>query len=112
MKYFVTDEQREGTWYHEFYKGKWDEETFWKKDSLSLHDDVLIRIDEFEKAIVRVIPSYDPLGETEVYPVQWEEIGRIIRLKDNKEAIELYLEADAWAQDVFSSFECFTILGI
>ena len=57
MKYFVTDEQREGTCYNEFYKGKWDEETFWKKDSLSLHDDVLFRIDEFEKAIVRVIPS-------------------------------------------------------
>ena len=112
MKYFVTDEQREGTCYHEFYKGKWDEKTFWKKDSLSLHDDILFRIDEFEKAIVRVIPGYDPFGETEVYPAQWEEIGRIIRKKDNIEAIELYLEADTWAQDVFSSFECFTILGI
>ena len=115
MKYFVTDEQRVGTCYHEFYKGKWDEKTFWKNDSICLHDDILYRVSVFEEAIVAVLPTYNPFGETEVYPAQWEEIGRIIRQKDNednKEAIELYSEADAWVQAVFSSFECFTILGM
>ena len=63
-------------------------------------------------AILVVLPTYDPFGGTEVYPAQWEEIGRIVRQKDNKEAIELYSEADAWVQAVFSSFGCFTILGI
>jgi hypothetical protein len=29
MKYFVTNKERQGTCYHEFYKGKWDEKTFW-----------------------------------------------------------------------------------
>ena len=39
MKYFVKNSERESTCYHEFYKGKWDEKTFWKEDSLLLHDD-------------------------------------------------------------------------
>lgn len=33
MKYFVTDRERDGTCYHEFYKGRWDGKTFWKEDS-------------------------------------------------------------------------------
>nr|WP_288625771.1 hypothetical protein [uncultured Roseburia sp.] len=28
MKYFVTDRERDGTCYHEFYKGRWDGKTF------------------------------------------------------------------------------------
>ena len=112
MKYFVTDEHREGTCYYEFYKGKWDEETFWKKDSIFLHDDVMFEMTNFEEAIIMVIPSYNPFSETEVYPIQWEQVGRVLRQKQNSEAMELYLEANDWVQDVFSTFECFTILGL
>lgn len=41
MKYFITNSEKIGTCYHEFYKGKWDGETFWKEDSLLLHDEVM-----------------------------------------------------------------------
>ena len=41
MKYFVMLDECKNTCYHEFYKGEWDEETFWKNDSLYLHDDFL-----------------------------------------------------------------------
>lgn len=112
MKYFVKDEQREGTCYHEFYKGKWDGKTFWKNDSICLHDDILCRVSAFEEALAAVLPAYNPFGETDVYPTQWEEIGRMIREKDNEEAVAVYLEADAWAREAFSAFGCFTILGI
>lgn len=44
MKYFVTLDECKNTCYHEFYKGKWDEETFWKRDSLYLHDDILYEL--------------------------------------------------------------------
>ena len=38
MKYFVYNNQRDGTCYHEFYKGKWDGKTFWKDDSICIDD--------------------------------------------------------------------------
>ena len=41
MKYFVNDSERKNTNYHEFQKGKWDEKTNWKSDSICLSDDIL-----------------------------------------------------------------------
>lgn len=111
MKYFVTNNERESTCYHEFYKGKWDGSTFWKEDSLSLHDDIMIENKGFEDAIRAVIPTYDPCGETEVSFEEWKKIGRIIKQMDECSQ-ELYQEADAWLKDVFKEYECFTILGI
>lgn len=34
MKYFCSVNNRAGTCYHEFYRGKWDDKTFWKSDSI------------------------------------------------------------------------------
>lgn len=109
MKYFVYDDQRKGTCYHEFYQGKWDEHTFWKADSISLHDDLLPG--EFVEAITEVIPTYDPYGITEVSAVEWTEIGKVILTKDQKSQ-DVYKEADSWLEGVFQTHACFTILGI
>lgn len=111
MKYFVTNKDRQGTCYHEFYKGKWDGKTFWKDDSICLHDDVLWECSGFEEAIRTVISSYDPFGETEITQCQWEEIGRLIEGKDAMSK-EIYAEANIWAEGVYKSHDCFTILGI
>ena len=43
MKYFVYNNQRDGTCYHEFYKGKWNRWKFWKSDSIFLDDDYLFK---------------------------------------------------------------------
>ena len=109
MKYFVLDDQRKGTCYHEFYKGKWDEHTFWNADSISLHDDFMF--DGFVDAIVEVVPTYDPFGETEISIEEWNEIGKIILTKD-QESQEVYNEANRWLKDVFKTYTCFTVLGI
>lgn len=111
IKYFVKDNERQGTCYHEFYKGKWDGITFWKEDSLSLHDDVLCECNGFTEAVLTVIPSYSPFNITEISCAQWYEIGKIIEDK-NQQAKALYQEADEWAQKVFETYGCFTILGI
>lgn len=111
IKYFVIDSKRQGTCYHEFYKGKWDGITFWKEDSLSLHDDVLYECNGFTEAILAVIPSYNPVDITEISYSQWKKIGQIIEEKDQK-VKELYQEADEWAKEVFEIYDCFTILGI
>jgi len=109
MKYFVYDNERDGTCYHEFYKGTWDGQTFWKADSISLHDDFLFN--DFAEAIAEVVPTYDPFNETEISIEEWKEIGKVILTK-NVRAQEIYNEANEWLKDVFKLYNCFTILGI
>ena len=109
MKYFVQNFQRNGSCYHEFYKGKWDEHTFWKSDSIFLHDDVMT--DGFVEAIIEVVPTYDPFGETEISVLEWHEIGKKVLEKDITSQ-EQYKEANDWCAKVFQEYKCFTILGI
>lgn len=111
MKYFVSDNERNGTCYHEFYKGKWDGKTFWKDDSISLHDNIMFEYKGFVDAILEVIPTYDPFGETEITLEEWEKIGLNTMLRDEVSK-EIYHEADIWAKEVFKEHKCFTILGI
>ena len=109
MRYFVFDNQRKDTNYHELYKGKWDEKTFWKYDSIFLHDDFMFLY--FEEAIAEIIPTYDPFGETVISKEEWKEIGKIITTK-SIESKEIYNEASVWLDEVFQNYNCFTILGI
>lgn len=81
MKYFIKDKDRKGTCYYEFYKGKWDGESFWKTDSILLQDDIVFQNEEFIDAILEVVPSYNPFGETEISNVEWKAIGQFIELK-------------------------------
>ncbi|MBE6665627.1 MAG: hypothetical protein E7603_05340 [Ruminococcaceae bacterium] len=111
MKYFIFENQRNGTCYHEFYQGKWDKHTFWKSDSLLLHDDILFSRKGFIEAILEVIHNYDPFGETEISQDEWNKIGKIISHKDASSQA-LYKEADLWLKNVFMTYDCFTILGI
>ena len=111
MKYFVNDNQRTSTCYHEFYKGKWDGHTFWNSDSISIHDDLMFDNPDFQDAIEEVIPSYDPLGTTEITLEEWRKIGEMILKKDSVSQ-EIYHEADVWLKDVFEVYGCFTIIGM
>ena len=111
MKYFVSDDQREGTAYHEFYKGKWDTETFWNKDSIDLYDDELVNHNGFYNALYQAVPGYDPYEMVEVSAENWKAVRECIP-EDDTESIELYEEADAWAKDVLKEHGCFTILGL
>ena len=109
MKYFVFNHQRKGTCYHEFYKGKWDNHTFWKSDSIFLHDDLLQR--GFYDALIEVIPEYDRYGITDISATQWHNIGKTILEKDSQSQA-LYSEANNWIQNTLQSHNCITILGI
>ena len=108
-KYFVSLKEVKNSWSYEFYKGKWDGHTFWKSDSILLHDDVMT--DGFVQAIMEVIPSYDPFEITEVSILEWQEIGKRI-LSNDIITQEQYKEANEWLEDVFQKYTCFTILGI
>jgi hypothetical protein len=110
VKYFVYNNQRDGTCYHEFYKGKWNRWKYWKSDSIFLDDDYLFK--GFSDAIKEIVPYYDPFGATKISIDQWNKIGEIITAKDI-ESQEVYHEADLWLKEqVFHKHKCFTILGI
>ena len=109
MKYFIPYNQKVCGCYHEFYKGKWDKCTFWKYDSIFLHDDIMT--DGFVEAIIEVIPTYNPFGETNVSILEWQEIGKKVLKKDTVSQ-EQYKEANNWLDSVFQTHQCFTILGI
>lgn len=111
MNYFVRNDERDGSCYHEFYKGKWDGKTFWKEDSLSLHDDFMFECKGFVEAIIEVIPQYNTYGNTEVSIEAWQKIGELILEKD-EQAQAIYKEADIWLKTVLEEYNCFTILGL
>jgi hypothetical protein len=111
MKYFVTNNEREGTCYHEFFLGSWDEQSFWKNDSIYLDDDILTMNLGFYEALKKVVPTYDPYNETEFSREDWENVRKNIPGSDIK-SLELYAEADEWAQENFKRFSKFTIIGI
>ena len=111
MNFFISESERKGTIYYEFYKGKWDGKTFWKSDSILLSDDILCDADGFVDAILEVVPCYDPFGETEINFDEWNKIGEIIIDKDAVSQ-EIYNELNEWLKDVFKNHNCFTILGI
>ena len=107
----MTNDQREGTAYHEFFKGKWDEKTFWRNESIYLFDDELVRHKGFYHALCQAVPGYDPYAMVEVSKENWKAVRKYIP-EDDTESIELYEEADSWAEEVFKEFTCFTILGL
>ncbi|HEY8390362.1 MAG TPA: hypothetical protein VIL26_05370 [Clostridia bacterium] len=110
MILFVNNSQRKGTCYYEFYKGKWDNKTFWRDDSIFLHDDLMYKAEGFELSLIEVV-NFNAFGETEITLSQWRKIGEIVLDKDITSQ-EVYKEADIWAQKVFKEYECFTILGL
>ena len=99
MRFFVTDHERTGSCYYEFYKGRWDGETFWKKDSLFLADPVLFQAVGFETALVEITRG------------EWTRMGKALASKDAFSQA-LYNEAAPWADEVFTVYGCFTILGL
>ncbi len=113
MKYFVFVDNVNNSWHYEWQKGKWDEKSFWKKDSIYLDDNVMWQNDGFEESLIKACPKFDPFGETEITEEIWNEIGKLVYKRDDI-SIEIYEEANKWLKDeeVFKKYGCFTILGI
>lgn len=109
-KYFCTEEERQGTCYHEFQKGKWDEHTFWKEDSLLIHDDVHLEL-KLYGLFKQVLPKYDAYGDVEVNKAQWQQIYAMAE-EIGGDIFDAIKEADVWAQECFETEEVFYMLGI
>ncbi len=108
--YFISPKERKDSCYYEFYKGKWDNKTFWKEDSICIHDNHLLDSD-FDRIIIEIIPEFNPFGKTEITKKQWKKIkNKSISVGGKAEII--VKEADEWINDTFAVYDIFTILGL
>lgn len=110
MKYFITENERTGTCYHEWQKGHFDGVSFWRNDSLLLHEDMHYKF-HLEEIFKILMPHYNPCGEVEVSKTQW-----VLILKKADEiggdVAECIHEADIWAKETFEKYEVFTMIGM
>ncbi len=109
MKYFITELERDGTWYHEWAKGKHNGETFWNDDSILLAVQTMRDIGLY-KFFYDVIPNYDAYENAVIDKVLWERIKE--RSKEyGRQIQECIAEAESWVQETFKEYDVFTIRG-
>ena len=109
MKYFITERERDGTWYHEWFKGKHNGEVYWANDSILLAVQIMRDIGVYS-FFYDVIPNYDAYENAVIDKDLWEHIKE--RSKEySTEVQECIAEAEDWVQDTFKEYEVFTIIG-
>lgn len=109
MKYFITDKERDGTWYHEWAKGRHNGENFWNDDSILLSVETMRDIGVY-KFFYDVIPHYDKYESAVIDKDLWEHIKE--RSKEYSTQIqECIAEAESWVQETFKQYDVFTIIG-
>ena len=109
MKYFITEREREGTWYHEWAKGKHSGETFWNDDSILLSVETMRDVDIYS-FFYDVIPNYDAYEDAVIDKDLWENIKE--RSKEYSTQIQKCIaEAESWVQETLKQYDVFTIIG-
>ena len=73
MKYFCKEEDRNGTDYHEFQKGKWYKQTFFDSHSILIRDDVFTDIG-LKALCEKCIPEYDYYSGSVVTEAVWKKM--------------------------------------
>lgn len=109
MKFFKILRDIEGSCYHEFYKGRWQDGKYWNAQSIFLHDDELFA--ELEELLYYTISDYDPYSNVEVNRKDWDKVVEKAKEKGGK-TYAIIIEANNWAENVFAEHDVFTILGI
>ena len=109
MKYFITEREREGTWYHEWAKVKHSGETFWNDDSILLSVETMRDVDIYS-FFYDVIPNYDAYEDAVIDKDLWENIKE--RSKEYSTQIQKCIaEAESWVQETLKQYDVFTIIG-
>lgn len=90
--------------------GEWDN-TFWSDSSLYLHDDFFIELSLYKDVFSKVFNPYNTWGPNRVTMSDWELICEISE-GCGGEIKELFDELKPWAEENFSQYGEFWILGI
>ena len=107
---FVDFDNLAGTAYWEFAAGNWNNETYWCKDSIYIHDDILFHSDFFD-IVLGIIPNCDPLSKTKVSKEQWEQIFKEA-VSGGGPSAEIVQSAESWVTENFQKHNVFYILGV
>ena len=110
MKYFCKEEDRNGTDYHEFQKGKWYKQTHFDSHSILIRDDLFREIG-LKSLCEKCIPEYDYYSGSVITEATWKKMLKEAK-KQGGALEEALLEAEPWAKDNFLTEESFSILGI
>lgn len=109
FRYFITEKQRNGTFYHEFQTGD-RKKVFWDKTSLLLSDAVMDE-SRFGAFLDKNIPDYDYYGSTKINKEAW--IKLVKESENESETIrDIMTELTPWAKRSIAMYGCFTIIGI
>ncbi len=115
MKYFVTNDERRGTCYHEFTRGKWDGNTFWNDNSLYLRDDYMsdLKLYElvFKPSFTEFGKKFSRWGGNRLTREIWEHMLSLA-IETGGEVQELFFEITPWSEKNFAEHDEFWILGI
>ena len=109
MKYFETGIK--GGCYDEFVRGKWDGKTHWSADYLYLYDDLFDELGLYENVFSKVFEVYDRWGPNRVARGDWERLYTLAG-ECGGGVGELFDELAPWAEENFSEYEEFWILGV
>lgn len=109
MKYFETGIK--GGCYDEFVKGKWDGKTFWSADYLYLHEDWFDELGLYENVFGKVFEVYNRWGPNRVTRGDWDRLYALAKEFGGR-VEELFDELAPWAEENFSEYEEFWILGV
>ena len=106
-KYFVLNNEREGTFYHEFAFGKC-KNVYWNEKSIYIDD---FEMQKIYKIFEDNVDKYDYFGSTIVDEKSW---NKIIENLDNYsfEIKEAVYEIQEWVEYSLERYKCFTIIGI
>lgn len=115
MNYFVNNDERRGTCYHEFIRGEWDGKTLWSYDSMYLRDDYIsdLRLCElvFNPSFAEFGGKFNRWGQNTVNRALWESM--LSKAVDTGgEVMDLFFEISPWVEKSLSAYETFTILGM
>ncbi|MBD5129410.1 MAG: hypothetical protein HDT43_05750 [Ruminococcaceae bacterium] len=100
-----------GGCYHEFARGKWDGETHWSADFLFLDDDLFGALGLYRDIFGKALYNYNYYGPNRVTRGDWDKIYALAKECGGAVA-EMFGELAEWAEESFSEYGEFWILGI
>ena len=109
MSYFINCSDREGSFYVEFNRGEWNDQSHWKDDSILISDTFFE--DYIYDIFSSVIEDFDYFGVNRVTKQQWDKITQLA-VQSGNETEAIIKEADGWVQETLQERDYFTILGL
>ncbi|MCF0117729.1 MAG: hypothetical protein HUJ61_06770 [Bacilli bacterium] len=109
MHYFIVEDMRQGTCYHEFQTGN-KKDVFWDRTSLLLSDDLMEKTGLY-KFLEKNVPHYNYYGPSVISKETWELLKKYSR-SESKIIQDIIKEMLPWAERSIEVYGCFTIYGI